>query len=170
MMVNVYTGCITLVFLFLSSALRTFWDMEEKAEKEGAPCGLVGLSVAAILISAFVEYSGTAFCVADTPRSGEEGFLNVYRAAIENRWSLHEWKIVETMLVNTALPLRLYTVFSWYMEKDWSPGNLENIRAICALIGLLFLSVVVAGVESLWHGGVVPSWPLRFVYISFPLF
>lgn len=33
------------------------------------------------------------------------------------------------------------------------------------MTGLLFLSVAVAGVESLWHGGSRASWPLRFVYI-----
>lgn len=163
MMVNVYTGCITLVFLFLSSALRTFWDMEEKAEKRRCALWLGGSVGAAILISAFVSIPAL-LCVADTPRSGEGGFLNVYRAAIENRWSLHEWKIVETMLVNTALPF-VCILFFLVHGKGLVSGKFRKYKSHMCMIGLLFLSVVVAGVESLWHGGSRASWPLRFVYI-----
>lgn len=163
MMVNVYTGCITLVFLFLSSALRTFWDTEEKAEKRRCALWLGGSVGAAILISAFVSIPAL-LCVADTPRSGEGGFLNVYRAAIENRWSLHEWKIVETMLVNTALPFACILFFLVH-GKGLVSEKFRKYKSHMCMIGLLFLSVVVAGVESLWHGGSRASWPLRFVYI-----
>lgn len=163
MMVNVYTGCITLVFLFLSSALRTFWDTEDKAEKRR--CALwLGVSVgAAILISAFVSIPAL-LCVADTPRSGEGGFLNVYRAAIENRWSLNEWKTVETMLVNTALPCACILFFLVH-GKGLVSEKIRKYKCHMCMTGLLFLSVAVAGVESLWHGGSRASWPLRFVYI-----
>ncbi|MCI8365694.1 MAG: YfhO family protein [Eubacterium sp.] len=163
MMVNVYTGCITLVFLFLSSALRTFWDTEEKAEKRRCALWLGGSVGAAILISAFVSIPAL-LCVADTPRSGEGGFLNVYRAAIENRWSLYEWKIVETMLVNTALPFACILYFLIH-GKGLVSEKFRKYKSHICMIGLLFLSVVVAGVESLWHGGSRASWPLRFVYI-----
>ncbi len=163
MMVNVYTGCITLVFLFLSGALRTFWDTEEKEEKRR--CALwLGVSVgAAILISAFISIPAL-LCVAGTPRSGEGGFLNVYRTAIENRWSLHEWKIVETMLVNTALPSACILFFLVH-GKGLVSGKIRKYKSRICVLSLLFLSVAVAGVEALWHGGSRASWPLRFVYI-----
>ncbi|MCI8962220.1 MAG: YfhO family protein [Eubacterium sp.] len=163
LMVNVYTGCITLVFLFLSSALRTFWDTEEKAEKRRCALWLGGSVVAAILISAFVSIPAL-LCVADTPRSGEGGFLNVYKAALENRWSLGEWKTVETMLVNTALPFACILFFLVH-GKGVVSEKFKKYKSYMCMIGLLFLSVAVAGVESLWHGGSRASWPLRFVYI-----
>ena len=163
LMVNVYTGCITLVFLFLSSALRTFWYTEEKAEKRRCALWLGGSVVAAILISAFVSIPAL-LCVADTPRSGEGGFLNVYKAAIENRWSLGEWKTVETMLVNTALPFACI-LFFLVNGKGVVSEKFKKYKSYMCMIGLLFLSVAVAGVESLWHGGSRASWPLRFVYI-----
>ncbi len=163
LMVNVYTGCITLVFLFLSSALRTFWDTEEKAEKRRRALWLGGSVVAAILISAFVSIPAL-LCVADTPRSGEGGFLNVYRVALENRWSLGEWKTVETMLVNTALPCACILFFLVH-GKGLVSEKIRKYKCRMCMTGLLFLSVAVAGVESLWHGGSRASWPLRFVYI-----
>ncbi|MCI9537067.1 MAG: YfhO family protein [Eubacterium sp.] len=163
LMVNVYTGCITLVFLFLSSALRTFWDTEEKAEKRRCALWLGGSVVAAILISAFVSIPAL-LCVADTPRSGEGGFLNVYRVALENRWSLGEWKTVETMLVNTALPCACILFFLVH-GKGLVSEKIRKYKCHMCMTGLLFLSVAVAGVESLWHGGSRASWPLRFVYI-----
>lgn len=163
MMVNVYTGCITLVFLFLSSALRTFWDLEEKEEKRR--CALwLGVSVGiAILISAFVSIPAL-LCVADTPRSGEGGFLNIYRAALGNRWSFHEWKTVETMLVNTALPCTCILFFLIH-GKGLVSEKIRKYKSRICVAGLLLLSVAVAGIESLWHGGSRASWPLRFVYI-----
>lgn len=102
--------------------------------------------------------------MADTPRSGEGGFLNVYRAALENRWSLGEWKTVETMLVNTALPCACILFFLVH-GKGLVSEKIRKYKCRMCMTGLLFLSVAVAGVESLWHGGSRASWPLRFVYI-----
>lgn len=164
MMVNVYTGCITLVFLFLSGALRIFWDTEEKEEKRRCALWLGVSVVVAVLISAAVSIPAL-LCVADTPRSGEsEGFLNVYRTALESRWSLYEWKIVETMLVNTALPCACIFFFL-AGGKGLVSEKIRKYKSRMCVAGLLLISVVVAGVETLWHGGSRASWPLRFVYI-----
>lgn len=167
MIVNVYTGCITLVFLFLSSALRIFWDTEEKAERRR--CALwLGVSVAvALLISAVVSIPAF-LCVAETPRSGEGGFLNVYKTVLGNRWNMSEWKTVETMLVNTALPFACIGFF--LIGGTPVIGKFRKYKSHICMTALLFLSVFVAGIEALWHGGSRASWPLRFVYvISFVL-
>lgn len=95
--------------------------------------------------------------------------MDVYRAALGNRWSFHEWKTVETMLVNTALPCTCILFFLVH-GKGLVSEKIRKYKSRICVAGLLLLSVAVAGIESLWHGGSRASWPLRFVYvISFVL-
>ncbi len=167
MMVNVYTGCITLVFVFLSCGLRNLWEVEVKAERKR--CSLqLGISVVmALLLSAVVTIPALR-CISDTSRTSLT-MKDTYKYAIESQWREYEWETVKRMLVNVALPVSCILFFLFREFRTWGAKLKRNRRHICMII-LLVLSVTIAGIELLWHGGSRASWPVRFVYvISFAL-
>ncbi len=167
MMVNVYTGAITLVFVFLSCGLRNLWEVTERVERKR--CALqLGISVAMALALSAVFTIPALRCISNTPRMGGS-IQDTYKMAIESQWSDYEWETVKRMLVNIALPLSCVLCFLFCGFRTWGAKLKRYRRHICMMI-LLVLSVTVAGIELLWHGGSRASWPVRFVYvISFAL-
>lgn len=163
MMVNVYTGCITLLFLFLSCAFRMFWDVQTR--KERRRCTLqIGLSVVIALMFSAVISVPAMICVMTTSRSGDGNFLQTYLSALQSRWGLHEWKTVERMMINIALPATAVVYYLTRGKRSFS-ANVKRYKSRICVVLLMLVSVAVAGIEALWHGGSRASWPLRFVYI-----
>lgn len=168
MITNVYTGCITLIFLFLSCGTKLFFEMNDQKEKYR--CSLqLGVSVgAAVLLSAVVSIPAF-LCIAGTSRSGDGNFLNTYLTAIQNGWSISEWKTVERMIVNMALPCAAILFFSW-KGSEHGRAFRKKYRSHIVMLVFMILSVAVSGTELLWHGGTRALWPIRFIYvISFVL-
>lgn len=163
MIVNVYTGCITLIFIFLSSGIRIFLSMNENEEKRR--CALqLGVSVlAAFLLSAVVTIPAL-ICISNASRTGNGDFLQTYTTAIQSKWNLNEWKRVEQMVVNMALPCACILYFIVHEKKNINE-KLKKYGAHISLVSLMILSVVIPGIELLWHGGSRASWPVRFIYI-----
>lgn len=163
MMVNVYTGCITLIFIFLSCGMRVFLGMEDRAEKR--KCALrLGVSVGAALLLSAVVSIPALICVGDAPRLGDSDYLNTYLTALQSSWSISEWKTVERMLINIALPCACILFFMLH-GKNTLQENLSKYKGHIIMVFFMFLSVLVSGIELLWHGGSRASWPLRFVYV-----
>ena len=168
MITNVYTGCITLIFLFLSCGTKLFFEKNGREEKYR--CSLwLGVSVgAAVLLSAVVSIPAF-LCIAGTSRSGDGNFLNTYLTALQNGWSISEWNTVERMIVNMALPCAAILFFLWKGNERGREFR-EKYRSHIVMVVLMILSVVVSGTELLWHGGTRALWPIRFIYvISFVL-
>ncbi len=163
MVVNVYTGCMLVVFLFLSSGLRLFLDTKGHAER--GRCALwLGISVfAALLLSAVVTVPAL-LCISNTPRTGGGTPIETYKMAIEQVWSEYEWMSVKRMLVNVALPISCILYFL-FRGRGTLQGRLKSYRGQICLLVLMVLSVLVHGIELLWHGGSRASWPVRFVFI-----
>lgn len=163
MIVNVYTGCITLMFLFLSCGARIFWNPDSGEEKRR--CALwLGVSVGvAVLLSAVVSIPAL-LCVSGTSRNTGDGFFNTYMTAIKSSWSPYEWKTVQRMFVNLALPCSCIVFFLLH-RKDRIIANIKRHKGRILVIICMFLSVFVSGIEVLWHGGSRASWPVRFIYI-----
>lgn len=163
MIVNVYTGCITLMFLFLSCGARTFWNLESGEEKRR--CALwLGVSVGvAVLLSAVVSIPAL-LCVSETSRNTSGDFFNTYMTAIKSRWSLYDWKTIERMFVNLALPCSCIMFFLLH-GKDRITEKIKRHKGRILVIIFMLLSVLVSGIETLWHGGSRASWPVRFIYI-----
>lgn len=168
MITNVYTGCITLIFLFLSCGTKLFFEKNGREEKYR--CSLwLGVSVgAAVLLSAVVSIPAF-LCIAGTSRSGDGNFLNTYLTALQNGWSISEWNTVERMIVNMALPCAAILFFLWKGNERGREFR-EKYRSHIVMVVMMILSVVVSGTELLWHGGTRALWPIRFIYvISFVL-
>lgn len=184
LIVNVYSGCITLIFLFLSCGAKIFFDMEDRKEKRR--CALwLGISVgAAVLLSAVVSIPAF-LCIANTSRSGDGDLLNTYMTVLQSHWDLGEWKTVERMLVNIALPCA-GILFFWLHGRRHGAADMSDIdesdvfdgsgmiagvnkrnahKGHRFLMVLMILSVLVSGTELLWHGGTRAFWPIRFVYV-----
>ena len=105
MMVNVYTGCITLIYLLLSAGARTFLeDDRDKAIKKKWILRL-GVSVVVSLLLSAVIVLPALRSIMEAPRSGDGNFLNTYMTALQAQWSDYEWSMVERMCVNMALPV-----------------------------------------------------------------
>lgn len=155
MIVNVYSGCMTLIFIFLSCGAKIFLDMEDRQEKKR--CALwLGISVGlAVLLSAVVSIPAF-LCIANTSRSGDGDLLNTYMTVLQSHWGLGEWKTVERMLVNIALPCAGIMFFRQKVKQH---------KGHSFLVILMILSVLVSGTELLWHGGTRAFWPIRFVYV-----
>lgn len=168
MMINVYTGCITLIFIFLSCGMRIFLNMEDREDRRRCVLQL-GVSVgAALLLSAIVSIPAL-LCVGNAPRTGDGNFLNTYKTALQSTWSDYEWKTVERMIINIALPLSCI-LFFLFNGKGKLKESVKKYKSHLCMIILMLISVIVPGIELLWHGGSRASWPLRFVFvISFVL-
>lgn len=168
MMVNIYTGCITLIFIFLSSALRNFWDVEEKEEKRRCALQLGVSVVLALLLSAVVTIPAL-HCISTTSRTDSESLLQTYLTALEHNWLTGEWEMVKRMVVNIALPVSAIIFFLTNGSGTFAE-KIKKYKSHLCMVSLLVISVVVSATEMLWHGGSRASWPIRFVYvISFVL-
>lgn len=163
MIVNVYTACITLMFLFLSCGARIFWNLEDREEKRR--CALwLGVSVGAALLLSAVVSIPALICVSETSRNTGDNFLNTYMTAIRSSWRLYDWKTIERMFVNLALPCS-GIVFFLLHGKDTVAESIKRHKGRIFVIACMILSVLVSGIETLWHGGSRASWPVRFIYI-----
>ncbi len=161
MVVNVYTGGILLIFLFLLSGFRIFMGVEDKGERRRCVLWL-GLSVLAALLLSAVFVIPALLSIMSAPRSGDGNLMNLYKTAIQHTWDEGEWKTVERMLVNTALPVSCILLFR---GKGTIRERLRKYRDRLWVLGLMLLSVLVSGIELLWHGGSRALWPVRFVFI-----
>lgn len=167
MMVNVYTGCITLVFVFLSCGLRNLWEIETREERKRCALHLGVSVVMGLLLSAIVTIPALR-SISETSRISLS-MKDTYKYAIESQWQEYEWETVKRMLVSTALPASTIVYFLLRKLRAWGTTWKKNRCHIGRMI-LLVLSVCVSGIELLWHGGTRASWPVRFVYvISFAL-
>lgn len=163
LIVNVYTGGITLIFLFLSCGLRLFLDVKDKEDRRR--CALwLGVSVfAALLLSAVISIPAL-LSIGSSSRTGDGNLLNTYKYAIESTWSDYEWKTVERMVINIALPCSCILFFLVF-GKSRLKETAKKYKSRLFMVGLLLLSVAVSGIELLWHGGSRASWPIRFVFV-----
>ena len=168
MMVNVYTGCITLIYLLLSAGARTFLeDDRDKAIKKKWILRL-GVSVVVSLLLSAVIVLPALRSIMEAPRSGDGNFLNTYMTALQAQWSDYEWSMVERMCVNMALPVA--AIIGFVILAARSSGYVKKYRGHIFVVIALLLSVIIPSVELLWHGGSRASWPVRFIYvISFVL-
>lgn len=168
MMVNVYTGCITLIYLLLSAGARTFLeDDRDKAIKKKWILRL-GVSVVVSLLLSAVIVLPALRSIMEAPRSGDGNFLNTYMTALQAQWSDYEWSMVERMCVNMALPVAAMIGFVILAARSY--GYVKKYRGHIFVVIALLLSVIIPSVELLWHGGSRASWPVRFIYvISFVL-
>ncbi|MCM1246355.1 MAG: YfhO family protein, partial [Roseburia sp.] len=168
MIINVYTGCITLMFLFLSCGARIFWSLEDRAEKRR--CALwLGVSVGTALLLSAVVSIPAFLCVSETSRNTSGDLFGTYLTAIKSSWSLRDWKTIERMFVNLALPCSCIVYFLLH-GKEQAAESMKRHKGRVMVIVFMILSVFVSGIEILWHGGSRASWPLRFIYmISFVL-
>lgn len=195
MTVNVYTGCIILMFLFLASGMKIFFEIQDKAEKRRCVLWL-GISVAAAVLLSTAVSVPALISIGNSPRTSSGSLFDTYRMALQGRWEESEWKRVESMFVNIALPCACILFFPLFEKrnlkknelkknkrkknryrykknsssKNKSQKTIKNYKSHLILTGFMILSVFVAGTELLWHGGSRAMWPLRFVYmISFVL-
>ena len=168
MIVNVYTGGMILIFLFLTCGMRLFFDVKEKEEKRR--CALwLGVSVAVALLLSAVVTIPALISVAESSRSGDGDLLNIYTTVLQSKWSANEWKTVERMVINIALPCAAILFFFLFGKKK-RKEMIKSQRSRIFVLGLMFVSVLVSGIELLWHGGSRACWPVRFVFIiSFAL-
>lgn len=164
MIVNVYTACITLVFVFLSSGIRNYFESDlSKAERKQWILRL-GLSVAASLLLSAVVTIPALRCISETPRSGDGNFWNTYLTALQAQWSEYDWNTVERMCVNIALPFACIIGFL-AAGKGKFADRIKKYKGQILLTACMLLSVVIPSIELLWHGGSRASWPVRFIYL-----
>lgn len=171
-MVNVYMSGIALIFLLLSSGMRIFMDTDEKEERRRCVLWLGVSVVFAALLSAVVSIPAI-LCIIETSRTGDGNFLSTYMTALKSTWGsgygARDWKEVERMCVNIALPCASI-VFFMLNGKESLRENIRKYKSRVWVTALMLLSVFSAGIEMLWHGGTRASWPVRFVFvISFVL-
>lgn len=168
MAVNVYTGGMSVIFLFLYSGSRLF--LTKKGWDERRRCAMqLGVSVGAgVLLSAVVAIPAL-YCISGTSRQAGGDLMQAYMTAVKSSWSDGEWKTVQRMLANTALPCACILYFMLFGKyKLWE--SVKKYKNYICVTGLMILSVLVAGTELLWHGGSRAMWPVRFVFIvSFAL-
>lgn len=169
MITNVYTGCITLVFVFLSSGIRNYFESDLMKTERKKWIFRLGVSVfTSLLLSAVITIPALR-CISDAPRSGDGNYWNIYLTALQAQWSAYDWSTVERMCVNIALPCACIVGFmaagkGTFGERCKCYGG--KIFLTCCML----LSVVIPSIEMLWHGGSRASWPVRFIYlISFVL-
>lgn len=162
MMVNVYTGCITLLYLFLSSGLRTWYDDSRSREDKQKWILHLGLSVVAALLLSAVVCIPALKSIGEAPRSGDGDFLNTYLTALQAKWSAYDWSTIERMCVNSALPLACIVGFLLGKKKA---GDAGKYKGHIILTACMILSVIIPSIELLWHGGSRASWPVRFIYV-----
>ncbi len=170
MMVNVYTGAMILVFLFLSCGMRLFVGGEKRERKEKQRIALqLGISVVVGVMLSAVVVIPALMCISHTPRTANGTILETYKGVLQSQWRDYEWKTVERMLVNLALPLGCAAVFLLF-GKEKIGKQIAKHRYQWILLLLMVISVWVPAIELLWHGGSRASWPVRFIYmISFVL-
>lgn len=168
MAVNVYTGGMTVIFLFLYSGSRLFltktgWDERRRCAMQ------LGVSVGVGVLLSAVVVIPALYCISGTSRQAGGDLMQTYMRAVKSSWSEGEWKTVQRMVANTALPfagILYFMVFGKY--KFWE--SVKKYKNYIVVTALMILSVLVAGTELLWHGGSRAMWPVRFVFIvSFAL-
>lgn len=92
------------------------------------------------------------------------GFLQTYQTAVKATWSETEWKDVQRLVVNMALPLAAI-LFLLVTGKGAAKEKWKRYRAQILRVILLAVSVIVPGTELLWHGGSCACWPVRFIFV-----
>lgn len=164
MISNVYTGCILCIFLFLTSGLRLLVSPQAKQmERKETVLRLFLAVLAGCLLSAVIAVPAL-LGISDTSRSQTGGLWQTYQTAIKAVWSETDWKDVQRLLVNMALPLATI-LFLLFTGKGTMKEKEKRYRAQIWRVILLALSVIVPGTELLWHGGSRACWPVRFIFV-----
>ena len=163
MMINVYTGCITLVYLLLSSGAKTFISGDGRSTESKRWILRLGTSVlVAILLSAVISLPAL-HSIMEAPRSGKDGFLTIYRTALKSQWSEGEWSTVRRLCVNMALPCA--AMVGYFLTAGKRKNYRKIYKSYIFQLSCLMISVVIPAIELLWHGGTRACWPVRFIYI-----
>lgn len=163
MMVDVYTGCITLLFILLSSGIRTFVDSAKEKEEKKRWILRLGVSVLVSLLLSAVVVIPALRSIAEAPRSGDGDYLATYATALQAQWSGYEWSMVRRMYVNMALPFAC--IVGFFVIGDGQKGERRKYKGHMILTLLMLVSMIIPSVELLWHGGSRASWPVRFIYV-----
>lgn len=168
MMVNVYTGCMMLIFVFLYCGFRLMCEQMQGKRKKTAALHL-GLSVVfALLLSAFATIPAW-MCISASSRMGSNDLLTTYVTTLQAKWSESDWKSIERMFVNIALPASV-VFYALFRNAKMRRNLVKQYKAKVFMLSVMAVSVLVPGIELLWHGGSRACWPLRFIYmISFVL-
>ena len=163
MMVDVYTGCITLLFILLSSGIRTFVDSAKEKEEKKRWILRLGVSVLVSLLLSAVVVIPALRSIAEAPRSGDGDYLATYATALQAQRSSYEWSMVRRMCVNMALPFAC--IIGFFVIGDGQKGERRKYKGHMILTLLMLVSMIIPSVELLWHGGSRASWPVRFIYV-----
>lgn len=164
MISNVYTGAILCIFLFFTSGLRIFLATEGKrSDQKETVLRLFVAVVAGCLLSAVITIPALNG-ISNTSRTQTGGFLQTYQTAVKATWSETEWKDVQRLVVNMALPLAAI-LFLLVTGKGAAKEKWKRYRAQILRVILLAVSVIVPGTELLWHGGSRACWPVRFIFV-----
>ena len=164
MISNVYTGAILCIFLFFTSGLRIFLASEGKrSDQKETVLRLFVAVVAGCLLSAVITIPALNG-ISNTSRTQTGGFLQTYQTAVKATWSETEWKDVQRLVVNMALPLAAI-LFLLVTGKGAAKEKWKRYRAQILRVILLAVSVIVPGTELLWHGGSRACWPVRFIFV-----
>ena len=98
--------------------------------------------------------------------SGTKGLINVYIEAICNEdWGFAFKKYI---LINTSI---LWLLVLYYIKslgfsiKTFKSKMKSRSRELFAILGILIVSVIIPGIELLWHMGSRLSFPVRYVFI-----
>lgn len=164
MISNVYTGCILCIFLFLASGLRLFLTpLPKECDKKESVLRLFFAVLAGCLLSAVVSIPAL-LSISDTPRSQTGNLMQTYMTAVKSVWSENDWNDVKRMVVNMALPLAAIVFYLFWGNGKAKEKWIKYREHICRML-CMFLSVAVAGIELLWHGGSRACWPIRFIFV-----
>ena len=161
---NVYTACIILAYVLFSSGIRTYFSKDLAPVEKKRWILRLGLSVLAGFLLSAVCSIPALYGIQEAPRSAKGSLLDTYLTALQEKWYQNDWRYVERMCVNLALPFACMTgcLFSGRMR----PGKmLKRYKAQLLLLFGMFLSAFVPSIELLWHGGSCAGWPIRFFFI-----
>ncbi len=157
MISNVYTGAILCIFLFFTSGLRIFFGIGRKTfgSKKETVLRLFVAVVAGCLFECGHYNPGIKWHF-QYIKNADRRFLQTYQTAVKAAWSETEWKDVQRLVVNMALPLAAI-LFLLVTGKGAAKEKWKRYRAQILRVILLAVSVIVPGTELLWHGEAAPA-------------
>ncbi|WP_026835330.1 YfhO family protein [Eubacterium xylanophilum] len=168
MAINVYMGCITLVFVFLASASKIVLGKYDFSTKKAASIR-IGLSVIFALMLSAVFTIPALLCIQNTPRTNSGTFMEIYKAVLGSKWDEGNKLTLTRLVVNTSLPLAAIAYFLITSKKNIL-RIINKHKDVLLVVILMILSVLISATELLWHGGSRAMWPVRFVFaVSFAL-
>ena len=163
LIIDIYSGFLTLMFLFLTGFLKSiFSDIELQKKKEQTLIFILSV-FCAVMISAIISYPALMSILNSARNTAQTGLFQTYYNLLCAGQNEVEDKGV--LLINMTFPIWLICRSLLYKRNDGKVFIYHRILDI-----LLISSIFIPATELLWHGGSRIYFPVRYIYvISFAL-